>query len=202
MSQSWANIPPSGSASVALKTSIPDALEALRSVHSGATEPPQKVAYMLWADTGSGLMKQRDAANVAWITLGSLTQRHDWILQHHELGSIGGSLDVELLVAPCDMTLERVRIVSNVTTDGSDGSNCYGVMISNLTQGQPLLGNEQVTDSNEIQADTPWDVVPDQNAELAAGDVVRVSFNTNGTGPQVQDLNGARVSLHMQGHTR
>lgn len=202
MSQSWANIPPSGSASVALKTSIPDALEALRTVHSGATAPSQTVAYMLWADTSAGVLKQRNSANSAWVTLGTLTQRHDWIVQMHELGSIGGSSETELLVAPCDMTIDKLRVISNVTTEGSDGSNCYGVQVVNLTQTLNLLANELTTENNEITADTAWDVTPDQNADIAAGDVIQVLFNVNGTGPQTTDLSAARVTLHLQGHPR
>lgn len=43
------------------------ALPALASLSSGATAPSTTYAYMLWADTTSGWLKQRDAANAAWI---------------------------------------------------------------------------------------------------------------------------------------
>lgn len=43
------------------------ALPALASLNSGATAPATTYAYMLWADTTSGWLKQRDAANAAWI---------------------------------------------------------------------------------------------------------------------------------------
>lgn len=48
------------------------ALDALKTVHSGPTAPTTPVAYMLWADTTSGLLKQRNAANTAWGALGPL----------------------------------------------------------------------------------------------------------------------------------
>jgi hypothetical protein len=50
-----------------------DALDALRSLHSGASEPESMIAYMLWADTTSGLLKQRNASNNGWLIKGSLT---------------------------------------------------------------------------------------------------------------------------------
>lgn len=53
---------------------IIDGFLTLRSNWSGASEPAgaDQVAYMFWADTTSGLLKQRNAANSAWITIGTL----------------------------------------------------------------------------------------------------------------------------------
>lgn len=45
------------------------ALAAIVSQNSGTTAPTTTFAYMLWADTTSGFLKQRNAANSAWITL-------------------------------------------------------------------------------------------------------------------------------------
>lgn len=47
-------------------------LAAIVSNNSGATEPTTTYAYQWWADTSAGLLKQRNAANNAWITIGSL----------------------------------------------------------------------------------------------------------------------------------
>lgn len=44
-----------------------NALAAVVSLNSGASAPATTFAYMLWADTTSGWLKQRDAANSAWI---------------------------------------------------------------------------------------------------------------------------------------
>lgn len=53
---------------------IVDGFLTLRSNWSGAAEPAgaDLVAYMFWADTTTGLMKQRNAGNTAWITIGTL----------------------------------------------------------------------------------------------------------------------------------
>ncbi len=52
---------------------LSDAIGAIRSAHSGATEPTATVPYMLWADTAAGLMKMRDAADGDWIVMWSLS---------------------------------------------------------------------------------------------------------------------------------
>lgn len=48
------------------------ALLALASNNSGATAPTATFAYMWWPDTTTGLLKQRNAGNSAWVTIGSL----------------------------------------------------------------------------------------------------------------------------------
>lgn len=48
------------------------AFAALFSNNSGAAAPSVTVAYMWWADTTSGLLKQRNAANNAWISVARL----------------------------------------------------------------------------------------------------------------------------------
>jgi hypothetical protein len=51
---------------------INDGFEALRTLHSGATEPTSTVAYMLWADLTLFLLKMRNSTNTGWITLGKI----------------------------------------------------------------------------------------------------------------------------------
>ena len=56
----------------AFRADLNNALSAIVSINSGATAPASTFAYMLWVDTTSGLLKQRDASNTAWITIGTL----------------------------------------------------------------------------------------------------------------------------------
>ena len=54
----------------AVRSDINTQYAALWSNHSGSTEPSSgKVAYQLWADTNTGYLKIRNAANNAWIQL-------------------------------------------------------------------------------------------------------------------------------------
>lgn len=56
----------------AFRTDLNAALAAIVSQNSGATEPTTMYAYQFWADTTAGVLKIRNAANDAWITLMTL----------------------------------------------------------------------------------------------------------------------------------
>jgi hypothetical protein len=71
MAQHDYNIANSDGATV--RADINAALEAVASLNSGATAPSTTFAHMRWADTATGLLKQRNAANNAWIVKGTLT---------------------------------------------------------------------------------------------------------------------------------
>ena len=56
----------------AVRADINLALSAIVSLNSSASEPATMYAYQLWADTAAGLLKIRNSANTAWITLRQL----------------------------------------------------------------------------------------------------------------------------------
>lgn len=58
----------------AVRGDINNALAALFGLSSGASAPSTTIAYMLWADTTSGLLKQRNAANTGWLVRGTLAE--------------------------------------------------------------------------------------------------------------------------------
>ena len=56
----------------AFRADLNATLQAIVSNNSSATEPNPTFAFMWWVDTGNNLLKQRNTANSAWITLGTL----------------------------------------------------------------------------------------------------------------------------------
>ena len=56
----------------AFRAELNTILGAVTSNNSSSSEPSAKFAYMWWVDTTTGLLKQRNAANDAWITIGTL----------------------------------------------------------------------------------------------------------------------------------
>ena len=56
----------------AVRSDLNDALAAIVSNNSSASAPATTYAYQWWADTTTGLLKIRDAANNAWVTVGTL----------------------------------------------------------------------------------------------------------------------------------
>jgi hypothetical protein len=57
---------------LSFRQDLNNALSAIVSQNSGASEPSTTYAYEWWADTTTGLLKLRNAANSAWITIGTL----------------------------------------------------------------------------------------------------------------------------------
>lgn len=56
----------------AFRADLNNQLAALGTLQSGASAPSTTFAYMLWADTTTGLLKIRNAANNAWVTIGTM----------------------------------------------------------------------------------------------------------------------------------
>ena len=56
----------------AVRSDLNDALAAIVSNNSSATAPATTYAYQWWVDTTTGLLKQRNAANSAFVTIGTL----------------------------------------------------------------------------------------------------------------------------------
>jgi hypothetical protein len=56
----------------AVRSDINNGLAAIVSNNSGTSEPATMYAYQWWADTTTGLLKIRNAANNAWVTVGTL----------------------------------------------------------------------------------------------------------------------------------
>ena len=66
---------------------------AIVSNNSGATEPATMYAYQWWADTTAGLLKIRNSANSAWVTVGTLASANLGLL------SLGGGTMTGALLA-------------------------------------------------------------------------------------------------------
>jgi hypothetical protein len=56
----------------AFRSDLNNGLAAIVSQNSGAAQPSTTYAYQWWADTTTGLLKIRNAANNAWVTVGTL----------------------------------------------------------------------------------------------------------------------------------
>ena len=83
----------SNASGLAVRQDINNALAAVVSNNSGSAAPSTTYAYMWWPDTTTGLLKQRNAANSAWITVGTLGSANLGLLP-----TSGGTLTGALLV--------------------------------------------------------------------------------------------------------
>jgi len=62
----------SNQSGAATRADLNNGLAAIVSQNSGAAQPSTTYAYQWWADTTTGLLKIRNAANSAWVTIGTL----------------------------------------------------------------------------------------------------------------------------------
>lgn len=69
------------------------ALQAILTQNSGATEPTTTAPFMFWADTANSLLKQRNAADDAWITICSLaiSTKLDLYANNTKVATINGT---------------------------------------------------------------------------------------------------------------
>ena len=109
-------------------------LSAIVSNNSGATEPTTMYAYEWWADTTTGLLKIRNAANSAWVTVGTLASTNLGLLPTTG-GTLTGNVTLnaqsDLRFADSDSSnwvafQGAATIASNITwtlpaTDGTSG---------------------------------------------------------------------------------
>ena len=173
MSQHDMDIANSGGASV--RADINAALLALASNSSGATAPSATFAYQFWADTTSGWLKQRNAANSAWIVrmpLGS-----------GAAADIASAATVDLTAATGDI----VRITGTTATTGwtiNAGQRIVCVAVG----AWPLTYHAT---NNPVQGSASY--------TCAAGDIVIVSKDGNGDlHVEILRRNGMPMSMSGQ----
>lgn len=196
MSQNW-QIPAYGTtfANAFLKGPLPEALESLRTNFSGATEPASMVAYMLWADTTSGFLKMRNAANTGWIKIAPLAA--DVVLavpaSQFNVASLSATTTAKLGAAPKAGTVKKLVILCD-TASTSSSSNEWQMMLrkrTNAVPGTPVnlfsgtVGNftalSGVGGGAEFVAYKVLELTANQNATVAAGDVLELVMTKVGT---------------------
>jgi hypothetical protein len=189
MSQTWDSAVGSDQVVNAVKVKHEAKLESLRTLFSGATEPASKVAYMLWADTALGLLKQRNAANSAWVVLGPLLA--DWtehVCLVGELSSLSASRSLYLPPQRVASVVRRIIIVSATASSSSSG-NEWQFELEDMTSPGDLFSAavgtftalSGVGGGAEFAANGVFALTPDQNQALDPDHVVELRFVKVGT---------------------
>ena len=118
----------------AFRSDLNNQLLALGTMQSGAAAPDPSYAYQLWADTAAGLLKQRNGANNAWLTIGTLDAAN-WGLLTTATASAsflqlsGGVLTGNLGIGS-GTALTRLHVGNKVTDDNGysyDSNAIYAV---------------------------------------------------------------------------
>jgi hypothetical protein len=184
------DIIPNGSGS-AVRADLNDATLALFSQNSSATSPPETVAYMTWADTATGLLKIRNAANSAWVTVGTLASANLGLLS-----LAGGTMTGVMAVTAGTAALPGIAVSGDLDTGlvspGADqlaittgGTSRLAVsttaVSSTLAVGHPLgaVGTPSITFTGDLNTGF-WSPAADTLAASTAGtEQLRVSSTGN-----------------------
>lgn len=110
------------------------------------------------------------------------------------LDSTAGTFYYNIFAAPAALTVESAYIVST-TASGTDGAaNSHLITLENLTQANSLCSAGLDTEgAGIIAADTATSLGVNQNATIAANDVLAVKIVTDGT--TAVDLSAVSVSV-------
>jgi hypothetical protein len=95
----------------AVRSDLNGALAAIVSQNSSATEPATMYAYQWWADTTTGLLKIRNAANSAWVTIGTLASANLGLLP-----LAGGTMTGVLAVTAGTAALPGIAVSGDLNT--------------------------------------------------------------------------------------
>lgn len=158
----------------AVRSDLNNALSAIVTQNSGSTEPTTTYAYQMWADTNAGVMKIRNGANSAWITLYQLDG--EWTSIAFENGSAA---------AP------SIYFKDSGTDTGFFSGGTDQVNIATAGTERVEWGTSEVV-FNDAGNNYDFRVEGDTNANLlfvdASADAVGIGTSTPGT---ALDVNGA-----------
>jgi hypothetical protein len=117
------------------RADLNNALSAIATVNSGASEPSTAFAHQLWVDTSSNVLKIRNAANNAWITTGvSITASNTFTgnltgtvssLSNHDTDNLSeGSSNLYYTDARANSNFDT-RLATKSTSSLVEGTNLY-----------------------------------------------------------------------------
>lgn len=168
-------------AGVAVRADLNNALKALASQSSGAAAPSPTFPAQVWADTGTGRLMQRNAANSAWVDKGPIDGA--MVPQGIARYTSSGSFTV-----PAGVT----AIYVSGCAGGAGGGACVGG--SSATSGPGSGGGAGQSAIDVVIAVTPGQVIPYTIGAAGIGGQNFATPSTNG-GNTTVGVGGAMLSL-------
>jgi hypothetical protein len=159
----------------AFRSDVNAQLLALGTLQSGAAQPSTTYAYQWWADTTTGLLKIRNAANNAWITIGTLADANLGLLS-----LAGGTLTGALLVDDSGTAALPAIAFDGDTNTGifSPGADQFGIATNGVERVE--FGNTEVV-FNDGGADVDFRVEGDTKLTCFKVDAGADTVSIDGT---------------------
>ena len=125
-----------------------DAFDTVATLNSGSAEPTETYAFMWWADTTTGLLKIRNAADTDWVTVGTLASANLGLIPTTAIGSTVQAYDAD--TAKTDVLQTFTKSQRGTVTSDNDGSfdmnvtnnfkctptGTFALTFTNITAGQ------------------------------------------------------------------
>lgn len=199
----------------AVRSDLNNALAAIVSNNSSSTEPASTFAHMWWVDTNANLLKQRNASDDAWITIGSLGTTNLGLLTSSSASSTymplaggtftgavtvgtGGSLVFEGATADAnETTISITDPTADRTITVPDASGTIGLL--GVAQTFTAAQRGSITTLTSATTVTP-DFAASNNFTLTLGHNITLANPSNLTAGQsgaiflVQDATGSRTA--------
>ena len=101
---------------------------------------------------------------------------------HTLLGTLDADEEKRIFVAPCKCYIKAVYLISE-SSDAKDDSHHFDLNIVNVTDAEDLIATDVAWDAagTALTADTPYALIPDQNNQLDALDVLELEIRETGT---------------------
>lgn len=189
-------------ANQAITVLLPTAVESLRSSFSGASAPtsPAPVAGQLWADTSTGYLKVRNAANSAWVAIARLSTAALQQLAIDGQASVSATLTQKFNGYALAGTVKRLIVLCETASTSSSGNEWQFQLkkYPNSAPGSPVnlisatvgtftaLGG--VGGGAEFVAHKAYVLTPNQNLTVAELDVLELVLTKAGTATALTNL--------------
>ena len=163
----------------AFRSDLNNALAAIVSVNSGSSDPAVMYAYQLYADTTNNLVKQRNAGNSGWVTIGTLGATN-WGLAALASPTFTGTPSAPTAAAGTNTT----QIATTAFVVSSYLPLAGGTVTGNITlNAQSDIRFADADSSNYVALQAPTTVATDLTLTLPAADGSSgQALTTNGSG--------------------
>jgi len=167
----------------AVRTDINNVLDAVVSTNSGSSAPSTTYSYQQWADTSAGLLKIRNGANNAWVTVGTLDAANLGLATLASPTLTGNPKSVTPATGDNDTSIATTAFVKTLV------DSAVATAVGNLTDAQMPAGSilqvvevpQSLTNSLEITASSVL-VGSQMNVSItpsSAANKILVQFNVN-----------------------
>lgn len=141
---------------------LTNAFDTVATLNSGSAAPSETYPFMWWADTTTGLLKIRNAADTAWITVGTLASANLGLIPTTEIGTSVQAYDAD--TAKTDVVQSFTAAQRGAITALTDGATITPDFAAANNFSVTLAGNRTLANPSNLTAGQSGSIVITQDA--------------------------------------